>query len=212
MGAIAKALTRLNPFKKGRLSAKSQLLERLPREWQQKLKARRTHKARLSNFSAFDKNVQNVQGATDNVARDQDYIGSAKEGKHPEGVRDFTYAFKKEGASFKSGGTLDRDAALELVKQDGRKLAKLDDGFKSDRKIVLAAVKQDGDALRHAGGALQSDREVVLAAVTHGGGLALFYADDGFKSDRGIVLAAVRKNHDALFYADEGFVSDRRIL
>ena len=38
------------------------------------------------------------------------------------------------------GSTVDRAGALELVKQDGRKLAKLDDGLKSDREIVLAAV------------------------------------------------------------------------
>ena len=42
--------------------------------------------------------------------------------------------------AYEQGSTVDRAGALELVKQDGRKLAKLDDGLKSDREIVLAAV------------------------------------------------------------------------
>ena len=42
--------------------------------------------------------------------------------------------------AYEQGSTVDRAGSLELVKQDGRNLAKLDDGLKSDREIVLEAV------------------------------------------------------------------------
>ena len=85
--------------------------------------------------------------------------------------------------AYQQGSTVDRAGALELVKQDGRNLAKLDDGLKSDREIVLEGVKADGRALDHADEGFKSDREIVLTAIKENP-YALFFANDSLKSDR----------------------------
>lgn len=58
-----------------------------------------------------------------------------------------------------------RDAVLNMVKQDGNNLARASKKLKNNKDVVLAAVTQNGSALRHASYRLRGNAEIVRAAV-----------------------------------------------
>ena len=119
----------------------------------------------------------------------------------------------------KSTGVIDREKAIQLVSQDGLKLAELQE-FWGDEEVVMAAIKKDGRALQYASEELKGDEEVVDAAVKKtpaalqfasqecvaslcmDNGMLLEHAGE-FQNDDLVVQCAISNNTEALKFATE---------
>ena len=137
------------------------------------------------------------------IASGLDYGGCTLVGIWEQAVANHAYEGMRNAGldAFLVPAYLQRDEALEAIKEDGRFLKYASLELQADRNVVLAAVRQAGLAIAYASPGLQADREVVLAAVRQNGD-ALQYASTMW-ADREVVLEAVRQNGMALEYADE---------
>jgi len=105
----------------------------------------------------------------------------------------------------------DREAALEAVRKDWRKLESVAPGFRADRTFVLAAVSACGHALMHADGTLQADRDIVLAAVAQNGN-AIKHAKPSLRTDPEVVLVAAKQSSTALRHVPARLLADRELV
>eukprot|EP00928_Gymnodinium_smaydae_P090138 TRINITY_DN73984_c0_g1_i1.p1 TRINITY_DN73984_c0_g1~~TRINITY_DN73984_c0_g1_i1.p1 ORF type:complete len:300 (+),score=72.08 TRINITY_DN73984_c0_g1_i1:92-991(+) len=86
----------------------------------------------------------------------------------------------EENADSAEGADVDPDLRrywLDLVAQDGWRLAEAPESLRNDKDVVLAAVTQDGLALQYASESLRADGEVVLRALNQNPWAGNFMAD-----------------------------------
>jgi hypothetical protein len=91
----------------------------------------------------------------------------------------------------------DRQAALELVREDPFALEHMPEEFRKDRRIVRAAVRKNGMALQFAHPDLRKDFATVRLAL-RSNGMAYQFIDPCWRRNFTLALIAVRQNGWAL--------------
>ena len=108
-----------------------------------------------------------------------------------------------------SDAHLERQEALERVREDGDIFVDLSEELRADREIVLAAVQNVGEALEHASEELRADAEVVVAALRQNPE-AIDFASETLFEDRDFLLATAREGFvEPMCSADPELLADR---
>ena len=109
---------------------------------------------------------------------------------------------------FMGSACLDKDIALEALRQGGRGFRRLSEDLRADKDVAMVAVSANGEMLQHASKELRGDPDIVLAAVQQNG-KALQFATLGLKKSHDIAFAAVRQNGYALKYCSAALQGHR---
>ncbi len=111
---------------------------------------------------------------------------------------------------------MEKKAAIELVRGNGKALKDLSDFLRGDKQVVMVAVEQTGFALEFATKELRDDEEVVFKALECYNDLesenVFRFASDRLKNDRNFILRSLSENGFVLEFVPEHFRDDEEVV
>lgn len=156
-------------------------------------------------LKALDEKIPYIfENINDKLKSDKDIISSALKNDNSCSVL----------GNMDSNFKIDRDMALDAVKNNCYAIKYLDEEFTHDKEIGLYSVAKDGEMIKFLSEDLKKDKDIVYKAIDSKKGLWFAFKEIGdiFKDDKGLILKAVSFDGNILSYASDRLKSDREVV